>query len=134
MPYVYKILLENYLPTIATTLGIFTLSFFVMYIHYRIRKKFYNKLIPKEEESLVKQKIQFEEHEKRLMAILYANNIPSEILVQQLVEHENGRNKHEWKINDHETDINYMKNYSFKRYIIDILNNKFPESYWGTKK
>ncbi len=45
MDYLKKLFFNNFIPAIISTFGVFCLTFLLMYIHYRIRKKEYKKML-----------------------------------------------------------------------------------------
>src|SRR3989339_608338 len=115
--YITKMILENFIPAIFTTAVVFVLTSFAMYIHFSIRKSFYNKMIPLEVESVNKDKENINKLKKLLEDVLKkqfkncANELVAELNTEII--------RYELALWRKEMNISEWKDYSIYRYIIN---------------
>lgn len=136
-----------FLTAIISSVGAFIPVFIVMYIHYRIRKDFYNKIKPS-----IKRDLYFEKKEQKIYSDsldriykgwgvkdeleLIDKGIISKIsegVMDLINDYINKKNDSDIRILKKENDLNFIRNYNFRRYLIGLLNDKFPENYFKNR-
>jgi len=139
MNYLFKLLFENFIPAIVTTFGVFSLTLFIMYVHYKIRKYFYNKILDSQKQILKDLKEKDISFKKRLSKkLLNGKEIKDSIDFFMKIDFHNFNSDQmqlidnfrksilhqEIDIFNQEMNVIHMENYNFKRYLLDILTNK----------
>ncbi len=144
-----------FIVSIISAVGAFIPVLGIMYIHYRIRRSFYIQLkdrFGKEVESLKKSEAQYEGyidvHRKRFnfkdsMDLVFDHAVQKRIVesgqdCESFLKYyhslKDWRNSFIKKRIKREADLNYISSYSFKRYLVGLLNDKFTEQYFISEK
>lgn len=145
--------LDIFATAIVSTVGAFIPLLLVMYVHYRIRKAFYNGLkenLEKEVTRLSGLSGEYDgymrKHRERFGFKDELDLVTNSEVKSRLGE-DNARNIFSYYVGNlksfrdnfikekekKQTDLNFIVQYSFKRYIVGLLNDKFPEQYFEDK-
>lgn len=141
--------LKAFLVAIISAIGAFIPVLGVMYLHYRIRKNFYNQLrdgFQKELESLEERVSQYEGYlsvHQKIHGFKDSQDLGFNPEIRKKLGQEEFErffqyytNLEKWRDSfrdeklKKEIDINYIKNFNFKRYLIGLLNDRFPDRYF----
>lgn len=146
--YLKCLFLNDFIPAVFSTAGVFSLTFLVMYIHYKMRKKFYTKIFIMEESNLEGMRQSYNSFKKLISKIYQKEEIQDSMDFFNKIDfsrfnEEQGKiiidlwkelSDREFAIDKKECDILHIKKYSFKIYLLNILSSKYPDSYWKNKK
>ncbi|TSC92437.1 MAG: hypothetical protein CEN91_449 [Candidatus Berkelbacteria bacterium Licking1014_85] len=144
--------LKTFFISIVSAIGAFFPILGMMYIHFRIRKNFYNQLkigFERELESLKKSVDDYNRylnvHRQRFnfkdefdlvfnqeIKNKFSNEKDYEFFLNYYNNLENWKNSFNDKKIKKEIDLNYIKKYNFRRYLIGLLNDRFPDQYFRT--
>lgn len=139
----------TFIKAIITTIGAFIPIFIIMYVHYRIRKSFYNK-IKYSSANMLKSakdnKLNIETFLNNLYEKFNAKNLldlidqlktlPDEVkreIFSVASDWENQKLKADFEVMKMENEFNHFDKFSFKEYLSSILNQKFPDIYFRNK-
>lgn len=139
----YKAIINGIGNGVGVTIGAFLPIFLLMYGHYLIRKSFYKKAKDfyermkdfnlKELESIEKILEKYYKHfevnnQIELFEKLKSEFEKNETILKIVADMEQEKNKANLELMKNEAEYNYLSSYSFKDYLIGILQRKFPDN------
>ncbi len=139
----YQWIITTFFQASISVLGGFFPIFGLMYIHYRIRKSFYRKTLPIYQQFVDFSQMVETQTQERLNVIYQSfgvNNMgdllktlsKAEIFPKDLVDEasrlEREKSEQELETMKDKSALDKLRNYTFKDYLVGILNKNYPDS------
>ncbi len=144
-----NIWLEIFLKAIVTTIGAFVPIFILMFTHFLIRKSFYKKAKPLYQNTVdfyKKSKTRAEDKLDKIYKKFNVSNLPEIInklildfdinkeVLNLVSDLENQKSKDEFNILVEQNHLDHLESYSFKDYLVGLLNKNFADPHFEETK